>query len=398
MQDDGSSTMVTDQEQGSADASPVIDTAMDHKDDRFAKPVQNVMPLNDAEGRSNLTSAGEQAIDSVVPVQNTPEPIANRSIYQGNKNRMSKAEQASHGPAESASAPLDVANGTQDETADKARAMLNKSEKEGHESLAPVSGPGSDETNASLKHINELAKASVKAAADAMAKKSVEAAAGSRVARKRAEQEEAEQEDESRQAAKAAEAAQRELEAAKGRLEAASEKRLKTTMRAASDEAEVKRHMAEGALQAAITAATSALKAAEDTKKASSEIHGAYRRGAKHACTTSASVHAWSWFSGAVRPGTPCLFGVDPRDEGLHCIDKGGPQGKNGWCYTDAAAGVWPSWGPCADSCDWSPTFPSNSSASKEDDDPREVQSHLLEKLRQRLQALMAHLYVLESS
>jgi len=46
--------------------------------------------------------------------------------------------------------------------------------------------------------------------------------------------------------------------------------------------------------------------------------------------------------------GTPCVFGVDPRDEGSHCIMEGGNYGSFGWCFTSKSK---KSWGSCSESC-----------------------------------------------
>jgi len=46
--------------------------------------------------------------------------------------------------------------------------------------------------------------------------------------------------------------------------------------------------------------------------------------------------------------GTPCVFGVDLRDEGSHCIMEGGKYGSLGWCYTSKDG---QSWGSCSESC-----------------------------------------------
>merc|ERR1719375_2289566 len=46
--------------------------------------------------------------------------------------------------------------------------------------------------------------------------------------------------------------------------------------------------------------------------------------------------------------GTACVFGVDARDEGYHCIMEDGKFGANGWCYTSKDAS---SWGACSAGC-----------------------------------------------
>lgn len=46
--------------------------------------------------------------------------------------------------------------------------------------------------------------------------------------------------------------------------------------------------------------------------------------------------------------GTPCIFGLDQRDEGTHCILSDMKYGALGWCYTSESKG---SWGACTESC-----------------------------------------------
>jgi len=50
----------------------------------------------------------------------------------------------------------------------------------------------------------------------------------------------------------------------------------------------------------------------------------------------------------AAPPGTRCVFGVDKRDEGWHCIMDGGRFGSNGWCFTNSNRAMW---GSCDDGC-----------------------------------------------
>lgn len=45
---------------------------------------------------------------------------------------------------------------------------------------------------------------------------------------------------------------------------------------------------------------------------------------------------------------TPCIFGLDKRDEGKHCILDDMRYGSLGWCYTSKSL---ESWGPCSESC-----------------------------------------------
>merc|ERR1712187_379290 len=46
-------------------------------------------------------------------------------------------------------------------------------------------------------------------------------------------------------------------------------------------------------------------------------------------------------------PGTPCVFGSDPRDEGSHCIMEH-QYGSFGWCFTSQDKS---SWGSCGETC-----------------------------------------------
>lgn len=47
-------------------------------------------------------------------------------------------------------------------------------------------------------------------------------------------------------------------------------------------------------------------------------------------------------------PGTACVFGVDQRDEGAHCILDSSEYGSYGWCYTSADKS---SFGSCGEGC-----------------------------------------------
>jgi len=67
-------------------------------------------------------------------------------------------------------------------------------------------------------------------------------------------------------------------------------------------------------------------------------------------CLTQETVLAKSsMFGGHVSPiGTPCVFGIDPRDEGYHCMIDNGMYGSFGWCYTNKDRS---SWGACNQDC-----------------------------------------------
>jgi hypothetical protein len=65
-------------------------------------------------------------------------------------------------------------------------------------------------------------------------------------------------------------------------------------------------------------------------------------------CATHKDERATSWFSETSPEGTPCVFGVDVRDEGKHCILDNEEYGSNGWCYTAEDRSQW---GSCNDQC-----------------------------------------------
>eukprot|EP00403_Amphidinium_massartii_P008878 CAMPEP_0178422860 /NCGR_PEP_ID=MMETSP0689_2-20121128/27393_1 /TAXON_ID=160604 /ORGANISM="Amphidinium massartii, Strain CS-259" /LENGTH=179 /DNA_ID=CAMNT_0020044441 /DNA_START=41 /DNA_END=577 /DNA_ORIENTATION=- len=65
-------------------------------------------------------------------------------------------------------------------------------------------------------------------------------------------------------------------------------------------------------------------------------------------CSTRSDVRAEGLpLTRVAAPGTPCLFGVDPRDEGFHCIAEL-TFGSYGWCWTTANQTLW---GPCSYGC-----------------------------------------------
>jgi len=65
-------------------------------------------------------------------------------------------------------------------------------------------------------------------------------------------------------------------------------------------------------------------------------------------CTTRFDERVQSMIQVTSPPGTPCVFGLDPRDEGAHCIFDDGQYGSLGWCYTGANKEAW---GACGESC-----------------------------------------------
>lgn len=54
------------------------------------------------------------------------------------------------------------------------------------------------------------------------------------------------------------------------------------------------------------------------------------------------------WLADLAPLGTPCLFGVDPRDEGEHCVHDTENFGSFGWCYTEKDKSKW---GSCSEAC-----------------------------------------------
>lgn len=65
-------------------------------------------------------------------------------------------------------------------------------------------------------------------------------------------------------------------------------------------------------------------------------------------CVTRMDSRVSSWLATTSPEDTPCVFGVDPRDEGSHCIFGNGQYGSNGWCWTSADRSTW---GSCGDEC-----------------------------------------------
>merc|ERR1719401_1217783 len=65
-------------------------------------------------------------------------------------------------------------------------------------------------------------------------------------------------------------------------------------------------------------------------------------------CTTRVDDRVDAFGYTTAPTGSTCVFGVDPRDEGSHCIEDNGQYGSYGWCYTSADAA---SWGSCSENC-----------------------------------------------
>eukprot|EP00931_Biecheleriopsis_adriatica_P091452 TRINITY_DN65339_c0_g1_i1.p1 TRINITY_DN65339_c0_g1~~TRINITY_DN65339_c0_g1_i1.p1 ORF type:complete len:298 (-),score=53.60 TRINITY_DN65339_c0_g1_i1:35-904(-) len=74
----------------------------------------------------------------------------------------------------------------------------------------------------------------------------------------------------------------------------------------------------------------------------------ALKRLVSETCLTAETDEVDGWFTFVSPAGSRCVFGVDTRDEGEHCIDQGGDHGANGWCWTSEAVR---SWGKCKDDC-----------------------------------------------
>jgi len=79
-------------------------------------------------------------------------------------------------------------------------------------------------------------------------------------------------------------------------------------------------------------------------------------------CATRLDDRIQSWFSSPALPGSPCIFGVDVRDENSHCIYDGGLYGSFGWCFTTSDRSEW---GACNEHC---PLYGAPSSLGKKID------------------------------
>jgi len=98
-------------------------------------------------------------------------------------------------------------------------------------------------------------------------------------------------------------------------------------------------------------------------------------------CITREDPRASSTFYTTSPAGTPCVFGVDPRDEGSHCIMEAGKYGSFGWCYTSKSR---QSWGSCSESC---PLFgPSKVLGAK----INKIDSELGDRVRAELKKVLA--------
>jgi len=98
-------------------------------------------------------------------------------------------------------------------------------------------------------------------------------------------------------------------------------------------------------------------------------------------CITRKDPRVSSTFYTTSPAGTPCVFGVDPRDEGSHCIMEAGKYGSFGWCYTSKSR---QSWGSCSESC---PLFgPSKVLGAK----INKIDSELGDRVRAELKKVLA--------
>jgi len=91
-----------------------------------------------------------------------------------------------------------------------------------------------------------------------------------------------------------------------------------------------------------ITNGTDAASSSDNTTETNSTT------GDAPACFTKRDERVKAWTMTTSPEGTPCVFGVDPRDEGGHCIYDKGEFGSNGWCFTSKDGRYW---GSCAAGC-----------------------------------------------
>merc|ERR1719375_1833232 len=92
-------------------------------------------------------------------------------------------------------------------------------------------------------------------------------------------------------------------------------------------------------------------------------------------CATRADDRIQSWFASAAAPGSPCIFGVDVRDESSHCIYEDGAYGSFGWCFTASDRSEW---GACNEHC---PLYGAPSALGKKIDSVAAKIDKVVEKL-----------------
>merc|ERR1712048_1281992 len=85
-----------------------------------------------------------------------------------------------------------------------------------------------------------------------------------------------------------------------------------------------------------------------NTSKLMNSTDGSLEISSSAKCTTRFDERVQSMIHATSPPGTPCVFGLDPRDEGAHCIFDDGQYGSFGWCYTSTGKEAW---GACGESC-----------------------------------------------
>merc|ERR1712048_590245 len=85
-----------------------------------------------------------------------------------------------------------------------------------------------------------------------------------------------------------------------------------------------------------------------NTSKLMNSTDGSLETTSSAKCSTRFDARVQSMIQSTSPPGTPCVFGLDPRDEGAHCIFDDGQYGSLGWCYTGANKDAW---GACGESC-----------------------------------------------
>mmetsp|Transcript_122404 Transcript_122404/g.357321 ORF Transcript_122404/g.357321 Transcript_122404/m.357321 type:complete len:412 (-) Transcript_122404:113-1348(-) len=82
------------------------------------------------------------------------------------------------------------------------------------------------------------------------------------------------------------------------------------------------------------------------------KVHGSFEQGEEDSrprpCVTRYDSRATAFGYFTSPPGTECVFGMDARDEGTHCILDNGEYGSYGWCYTSSDR---TSWGSCSVVC-----------------------------------------------
>jgi len=126
---------------------------------------------------------------------------------------------------------------------------------------------------------------------------------------------------------------------AKGEAKAEAKQEAK-----AEDKAAANASAAEASANATAPANTSAANTTENTTANASSNASSK----PVTCVTKMDSRISAWFTETAPEGTPCVFGVDVRDEGSHCIYDGGQFGSNGFCFTRVDGSQW---GSCNSEC-----------------------------------------------